>query len=134
MLMTWENSSSTEEGARILSLESDEGSRNEKRQPDYTLCVGLDQYHSSPAPCKPLFSLDPDNLQLHRFLGLGALFCCLFFCPLHQPFQYSASRGLFSVVFAELTSAREKRLFSSRPYHQLSEYNGKEASAIRVPF
>ena len=37
--------------------------------------------HSS----KALFSLDPDNLQLHCFLGLGALFCCSFFCPLYQP-------------------------------------------------
>ena len=34
---------------------------------------------------KSLFSLDPDNLQLHCFLGLGALFCCLFFCSLDQP-------------------------------------------------
>ena len=35
---------------------------------------------------KPLFSLDPDNLQLHCFfLGLGTLFCCSFFCPFHQP-------------------------------------------------
>lgn len=35
-------------------------------------------------PSKTLFSLDTDNLQLHRSLGLGALFC-LFFCPLDQP-------------------------------------------------
>ena len=34
---------------------------------------------------KALFSLDPGNLQLHCFLGLGALFCCSFFCPLDQP-------------------------------------------------
>ena len=34
---------------------------------------------------KALFSLYPDNLQLHCFLGLGALFCCSFFCPLYQP-------------------------------------------------
>ena len=34
---------------------------------------------------KALFSLDPDNLQLHCFLGLGALFFCSFFCPLDQP-------------------------------------------------
>ena len=34
---------------------------------------------------KVLFSLDPDNLQLHCFLGLGALFCCSFFCPLNEP-------------------------------------------------
>ena len=34
---------------------------------------------------KTLFSLDPDNLQLHCYLGLGALFCCPFFCPLDQP-------------------------------------------------
>ena len=34
---------------------------------------------------KALFSLDPDKLQLHCFLGLGALFCCSFFCPLDQP-------------------------------------------------
>ena len=33
---------------------------------------------------KAVFSLDPDNLQLHCFLGLGALFCCSFFCPLDQ--------------------------------------------------
>ena len=32
-----------------------------------------------------LFSLDPDNLQLHCFLGLGTLFCCSFFCPLDKP-------------------------------------------------
>ena len=38
-----------------------------------------------PAPFKALFSLDPDNLQLHCFLRLGALFCCSFFCPLNQP-------------------------------------------------
>ena len=36
-------------------------------------------------PSKALFSLDPDNLQLHCFLGLGALFCRSFFCPLDQP-------------------------------------------------
>ena len=36
-------------------------------------------------PSKALFSLDPDNLQLHFFLGLGTLFCRLFFCPLDQP-------------------------------------------------
>ena len=37
---------------------------------------------------KALFSLDPDNLQLVPalfFLGLGALFCCSFFCSLDQP-------------------------------------------------
>ena len=34
---------------------------------------------------KVLFSLDPDNLQLHCFLGLEALFCCSFFCSLRQP-------------------------------------------------
>ena len=34
---------------------------------------------------KALFSLDPDNLQLHCFIGLGSLFCCSFFCPLDQP-------------------------------------------------
>ena len=28
---------------------------------------------------KALFSLDPDNLQLHYFLGLGELCCCSFF-------------------------------------------------------
>ena len=33
---------------------------------------------------KALFSLDPYNLQLHCFLGLGALFCCSFFCSLDQ--------------------------------------------------
>ena len=31
---------------------------------------------------KALFSPDPDNVQLHCLLGLGALFCCLFFCSL----------------------------------------------------
>ena len=35
------------------------------------------------------FLLDPDSQQLHIvlffFLGLGALFCCSFFCPLDQP-------------------------------------------------
>ena len=34
---------------------------------------------------KALFSLDPENLQLHCFLGLGALFCCSFFYSLDQP-------------------------------------------------
>ena len=34
---------------------------------------------------KATFSLDPDNLQLHWVLGVGALFCCSFFCPLDQP-------------------------------------------------
>ena len=34
---------------------------------------------------KALFSLDPDNLQLHCFLGCEPLFCCSFFCPLDQP-------------------------------------------------
>ena len=28
--------------------------------------------------------LDPENLQLHCFVGLGALSCCSFFCPLDQ--------------------------------------------------
>ena len=34
---------------------------------------------------KALFSLDPDNIQMYCFLGLGALFCSSFFCPLNQP-------------------------------------------------
>lgn len=33
---------------------------------------------------KSIFSLDPDNLPLCCFLGLGALLCCSFFCPLKQ--------------------------------------------------
>ena len=36
-------------------------------------------------PSKALFSLDPNNQQLHCFLGLETLFCCSFFCPLDQP-------------------------------------------------
>ena len=36
---------------------------------------------------KALFSLDPDNLQLHYFLGLGELCCCSFFCSLYQPLK-----------------------------------------------
>ena len=35
---------------------------------------------------KALFSLDPYNLQLHCFLGLGALFCFSFFCPFTRSF------------------------------------------------
>ena len=44
-------------------------------------CTPVD-LHLSKAP----FSLDPDNLQLHCFLGLGT-FCRSFFCPLdrYQP-------------------------------------------------
>ena len=34
---------------------------------------------------KAQFSLDPYNLQLDWFLGLGALFCCSFFCSFDQP-------------------------------------------------
>lgn len=34
---------------------------------------------------KAIFSLDPDNLRLRCFLGLGALFYCSLFCPLNQP-------------------------------------------------
>ena len=34
---------------------------------------------------KALFSLDPDNLHLQCFLGLGASFCYSFFCSLDQP-------------------------------------------------
>ena len=34
---------------------------------------------------KAVFSLDPNNLHLHFFLRLGALFHCSFFCPLDQP-------------------------------------------------
>ena len=34
---------------------------------------------------KALFSLYPDNLQVHCFLGVGALSCCSFFCSLDQP-------------------------------------------------
>ena len=36
---------------------------------------------------KALFSLDTDNPQLHCVLGLGALFCCSFFCPLDRPYK-----------------------------------------------
>ena len=35
-----------------------------------------------------LFLLDPDNLQLHCFLGLGALFSCSFFCHVRCCKQY----------------------------------------------
>ena len=34
---------------------------------------------------KALFPLDPDNLLLHCFLGLGTMFCCSFFCSLEPP-------------------------------------------------
>ena len=32
-------------------------------------------------PSKALFPLDPNNLQLHCFLGLGTLSCCSLVCP-----------------------------------------------------
>ena len=55
----------------------------------YTYCTGL-HWVFKPVDLhltKALFSLNPDNLQLHCFLQLGTLFCCLFFCPLDQPFK-----------------------------------------------
>ena len=38
---------------------------------------------------KALFSLDPDNLQLHCFLGLGTLFVLLY----HRPTIYDVANG-----------------------------------------
>ena len=70
-------------------------------------------------PSKALFSLDPDNLQLHCFLGLGALFCCSFLCPLDQPCKMLqtmqvASGGVIKFgacvyFFAILVSAKKKK-------------------------
>ena len=55
--------------------------------PDYCALLFMTEKSVDLHPTKPLFSLDPDNLQLHCFLGLGALFCCSFFCPLDQPYK-----------------------------------------------
>ena len=54
-------------------------------------------------PSKALFSLDPDNLQLHCFLGLGTLFCCLFF--------FSFRPAMSDVVNG---TGRPKRFFNSK--------------------
>ena len=40
---------------------------------------------------KALFSLDPENLQLHNFLGSGTLFCCSFIFSLGHPTFKSVS-------------------------------------------
>ena len=59
---------------------------------------------------KALFSLDPDTLQLHCFLGLGALLCCSFFCPLGQPYSklhVANGTGRLSMLESKLSSLGE---------------------------
>ena len=50
---------------------------------------------------KVLFSLDPNNLQLHCFSVLGTLYCCLFFCPLNQPCKTLQTVQLASYIIRE---------------------------------
>ena len=57
---------------------------------------------------KALFSLDPDNLKLHCFLGLGALFCCSFFCPLDQP--CNTLQTVLVALIHEESSRQEREL------------------------
>ena len=44
-------------------------------------------------PSKALFSRASGNLQMHCFLGLGALFCCSFFCSRSTMYEIANGEG-----------------------------------------
>ena len=82
---------------------------------------------------KALFSLDPDNLQLHCFLGLGALFCS-FFCPLDQPCK--TLQTVHAAPWPEINIDTELRLFQRYVIPLAGQWieRGSDASKYRNEF